>query len=44
MIGGIYRNGAWHVAVGDTHIQSNERVIVVCVSPHLKDVQKLFLA
>jgi Trk K+ transport system NAD-binding subunit len=32
------------VAVGDTHIQSDERVIVVCVSPHLKDVQKLFLA
>jgi trk system potassium uptake protein TrkA len=44
MIGSIYRDGAWQVAVGDTHIQSNERVIVVCVSPHLKDVQKLFLA
>jgi len=44
MIGGIHRNGAWQVAVGDTHIQSDERVIVVCVSPHLKDVQKLFLA
>ena len=44
MIGGIYRNGQWQVAVGDTHIQSDERVIVVCVSQHLKDVQKLFLA
>jgi trk system potassium uptake protein TrkA len=44
MIGGIYRDGAWQVAVGDTHIQSDERVIVVCVSPHLRDVQKLFLA
>ena len=44
MIGGIYRDGAWQVAVGDTHIQSDERVIVVCGSPHLKDVQKLFLA
>ncbi len=44
MIGSIYRDGAWQVAVGDTHIQSDERVIVVCVSPHLKDVQKLFLA
>ena len=31
-------------AVGDTHIHSDERVIVVCSSPHLKDVQKLFLA
>ncbi len=44
MIGGIHRDGAWQIAVGDTHIQSDERVIVVCVSAHLKDVQKLFLA
>ena len=44
MIGGIYRDGAWQVAVGDTHIQSDERVIVVCLSQHLRDVQKLFLA
>lgn len=44
LIGGIYRNGRWQIAVGDTHIQKNERVIVVCISPHLRDVQKLFLA
>ena len=44
MIGGIYRDGEWQIAVGDTHIRSNERVIVVCVSQHLRDVQKLFLA
>ena len=44
MIGAIHRDGVWQVAVGDTHIQSNERVIVVCISPHLKDVQELFLA
>jgi trk system potassium uptake protein TrkA len=44
MIGGIHRDGVWQVAVGDTHIQSDERVIVVCMSQHLKDVQKLFLA
>ena len=43
MIGGIHRDGVWQVAVGDTHIQSDERAIVVCGSPHLKDVQKLFL-
>ena len=43
MIGGIHRDGVWQVAVGDTHIQSDERVIVVCMSQHLKDVQKLFL-
>lgn len=44
MIGSIYRNDNWQVAVGDTHIKDNERVIVVCMSQHLKDVQKLFLA
>ncbi len=44
MIGGIHRNDTWQVAVGDTHIQDNERVIVVCMSQNLKDVQKLFQA
>ncbi len=44
MIGGIHRDNVWQIAVGDTHIQSNDRVIVVCMSQHLKDVQKLFLA
>ncbi|MBT3176696.1 MAG: Trk system potassium transporter TrkA [Desulfobacula sp.] len=44
MVGGIHRDGVWQVAVGDTHIQNNERAIVVCMSQHLKDVQKLFLA
>ncbi|MBU4208298.1 MAG: Trk system potassium transporter TrkA [Proteobacteria bacterium] len=44
MIGSIFRDGEWKVAVGDTHIHANERVIVVCTSPHLKDVQELFLA
>ncbi len=44
MIGGIRRDDTWQVAVGDTQIQGNERVIVVCMSKNLKDVQKLFLA
>lgn len=44
LIGGIHKNGCWQVAVGDTHIQANERAIVVCMSQKLKDVQKLFLA
>ena len=44
IIGGILRDGEWQIAVGDTHILSNERVIVVCISSHLKDVQRLFLA
>ena len=43
IIGGVYRNGEWEIAVGDTHIHDDEPVIVVCMSLHLKDVQKLFL-
>ncbi|MFC1858209.1 Trk system potassium transporter TrkA [Thermodesulfobacteriota bacterium] len=44
IIGGILRDDEWKIAVGDTHILANERVIVVCTSLHLKDVQRLFLA
>jgi len=44
IIGAIFRNGEWQVAVGDTHIHGDDSVIVVCTSPHLKDVQRLFLA
>ena len=44
MIGGIRRNGEWHVAVGDTQIQQDDQVVVTCLSQNLKDVQNLFLA
>jgi trk system potassium uptake protein TrkA len=43
LIGGVYREEQWNIAVGDTRILPNERVIVFCKSMHLKDVQKLFL-
>jgi len=42
LIGSIYRDGAWQVAVGSTHIGENERAIGVCLSKHLKDMRKLF--
>ena len=42
LIGGIYRDGKWETAMGDTHIREGERVIVVCTSLHLKDVRELF--
>jgi trk system potassium uptake protein TrkA len=44
IVGSVFRNGKWKTAVGDTQIQDNERVIVVCTSLHLKDVRQLFLA
>jgi trk system potassium uptake protein TrkA len=43
LIGGVYRDEQWKIAVGDTRILADERVIVVCKSMHLKDVHKLFL-
>jgi trk system potassium uptake protein TrkA len=43
LIGGVYRENQWQIAVGDTRILPEERVIVVCKSLHLKDVHKLFL-
>ena len=42
LIGGVYRDEKWKIAVGDTRILPNERVIVVCKSLHLKDVHRLF--
>jgi trk system potassium uptake protein TrkA len=42
LIGGFFRDGRWKIAVGDTRILPEERVIVVCKSLHLKDVHKLF--
>jgi trk system potassium uptake protein TrkA len=42
LIGGVFRDGAWQVAVGKTHIGDHERVIGVCLSLHLKEMRKLF--
>jgi len=43
LIGGVFRNGKWETAVGNTHIREGERAIAVCTSLHLKDVRELFL-
>jgi trk system potassium uptake protein TrkA len=44
LIGAVLREGVWRIAIGDTHVQDNERVIVVCLSMQLKEVRKLFAA
>lgn len=44
IIGAIFRDSKWEIAVGDTHIQAHEPVIVVCPSKALKDVRKLFIS
>lgn len=42
IIGSVLRDDGWGIAVGDTHIKENERVIVICPSLYLKEVRKLF--
>lgn len=44
IIGSVFRDGNWSTAVGSTHIQQGDRVIVICNSDYLKDVRKLFSA
>ena len=43
LVGSVYRDEQWQIAVGDTRILPNERVVVICKSLHLKDVHKLFM-
>jgi len=43
IIGSVFRDGQWVAAVGDTHIQEGERVIVICGSQYFKDLRQLFL-
>ena len=43
LIGGVLRDGAWQIAVGSTHVQEGDRVIAICVSDHLLDLERLFL-
>ncbi|MBF0239255.1 MAG: NAD-binding protein, partial [SAR324 cluster bacterium] len=42
LVGGIIRNDQWHLATSDTQIESGDRVIMVCTSLALKEVQKMF--
>lgn len=43
LIGTVFRDGQWEIAVGDTHLREGDRAIAVCGSKMLKDLQKLFL-
>ncbi|MCP4340000.1 MAG: Trk system potassium transporter TrkA [Desulfobulbaceae bacterium] len=44
IIGSVFHDGAWHTAVGSTHIQEGYRAIVICNSDYLKEVRKMFTA
>jgi trk system potassium uptake protein TrkA len=44
LIGAVFRDDKWQIAVGDTQVHANERAIVVCRTLSLKDVQQLFFS
>ncbi len=43
IIGSVFRDDKWVAAVGDTHIEEGDRVIVICGSQYFKDLRELFL-
>jgi trk system potassium uptake protein TrkA len=44
IIGAVSRGGEWEIAVGDTHVQAGDKVIGICKSRHLRDLQALLLS
>jgi trk system potassium uptake protein TrkA len=44
IIGAVYRDSEWKIAVGDTHVQAGDKVIGICKSRHLRDLQALLLS
>lgn len=44
IIGGVCRKGLWQIAVGSTQVQPGDKVIAVCASNNLKELQQLLLA
>ncbi|MEN8244473.1 MAG: Trk system potassium transporter TrkA [Thermodesulfobacteriota bacterium] len=44
LIGAVFRDDRWQIAVGDTRVHPNERAIIVSRTLALKDVQQLFFS
>ena len=42
IIGGIIRGNEAHIAVGDTHIQAYDRVVVFALPEAVKEVDRFF--
>lgn len=43
VIGAYWRAGAWTIAVGDTQIEAGDKVIGICLSKYLPDLERLLL-
>jgi trk system potassium uptake protein len=42
LIGSVSRNGTWGIAIGTTQVEAGDRVIGICVSRYLPDLERLF--
>ena len=42
IICGVLREDSWKIAVGSTHIRSGDKVVAICASDSLPDLQRLF--
>ncbi|PIE56705.1 MAG: Trk system potassium transporter TrkA [Desulfobulbus propionicus] len=42
IIGSVFRDGKWETAIGSTHIQAGDRVIVICNADYINEVRRLF--
>ncbi len=43
IIGGVFHDGQWRTAVGDTRVEAGDRVIAVCRPDSLPDLERLVL-
>ncbi len=44
IIGGFSRDNGWQTAVGFTHLRAGDKLVAICTSDHLRDLQRLVLA
>ncbi len=44
IIGAVCRSGDWEIATGDTHVQAGDKIIGICKSHYLRDLQALILS
>ena len=43
IIGGVFQDGQWRAAVGDTRVEAGDRIIAVCRPDFLPDLERLVL-
>jgi Trk K+ transport system NAD-binding subunit len=42
LIGGVWRDDDWQIAIGSTHIEAGDKAIGICGSQDLRDLERMF--